>query len=501
MANASRAMSDAGKLTEGKLPTATSGAPNGLAANGNLWINDIDPYVFMRMADAGTDIFQNGKALSQYSRERDYDVRRNYSYYLPFTKRVIDALTDPIFREAPIRKVDAPDKVTEALVDNFINNANKAKKSLSAFMHGAMRNANRYGVEFIVVDNASTPAENADQAVKEDQRPYVYSISPEQVVEYGWDSNFNLNRIAFKDSAQVGRYDRAKGKEVEHKYRELTPGKWETYELDDEGNRKNVVTGVLGIKSFPVVSLYTCLVDHNDDPILPFPPLYHIARANLAVYDVCSEIRGNTRDQMFSLLVYPKTNKFDSNSIVTGTQNALGFDGENSKHAPEFISPDPDVMKAVMDDRMFIIQQIFEMASLIGVVGMAVKEESGRAKEIELQATRKVLTTRSNAGEEAEKEIFRLVGEYLKKPLTTEVNYSTNYDLVDEDGQIKRAESMLLMDISPEVNVAIKKAITATIFRNMKSDELKELLDSIDAVEVDKAHIDPKKDASGESVE
>lgn len=486
------------ELSEGKLPTngnlvSKRGSVDGSVVDikgSSVWINEIDPYVFMRHADNGTGGFQDGAYLTEHQRERRYEERRNYSYYLNFVKRILNALTNPLFREDPIRTFENKDARYLSL---FLEDCDRRGNSLNTFMRHTARKAKRYGQMFVVVDNDATIAPTIADAKEKRQYPYLYSVSPEQVTEYGWDENMNLDRIVFREAGSKS----VKTKKTTTTYREIKGNKWSTFSYNESGERVAIDNGEFGIKSFPVVTIYAEDVDEDEDPIMVFPPLYSIARGNLAVYDICSEIRELERNQMFSLLVYPKTAGEKTSSLVTGSGNAIGFPADSS-HAPAFISPDPSIMQAVMDDRRFIIEQLFEMASLVGIVGMVVKEESGRAKEIEFQSTREALKEFGNKLEQSERKIFGLFGDYTSQVLGAKIKYSENYGIVDEGAEIERADALLQLNVSPEFNKEVKKKITLIVFRDMEREQLEGLLKDIDDQVSDGKHSNEQdKDQDG----
>lgn len=477
-------------LTAGALPTTGNAVdPRGRSKQDEdtvdtLWINEVNVYEFMRHADNGTGGFLFGQYLTSHSRERNYKERRNYSYYLNFVKRIINALTKPIFREEPVRKL----KATNEFWDMFLKNCDRRGHSFNTLMKKAARKTKRYGVYFLVVDNDKPEAiaVSVGQAKEKKQHPYVYCYSPEDICDYKWDDLQRPILITFREW-----YDNKDGEKV-WRYREWTPTKWELYELEDDKQtgkktRKVIDFGAITIGEIPIIPIYDEEPDEEEDPVLPHPPLYHVGRTNLAVYDLSSELRELERNQGFSLLRIPVEPGKTLASVEVGTKNAIGFPSTSSQ-PPDFMSPDAEIPRALMEDRKFLIEQMFEMAALVGIVGMVVKQESGRAKEWEFQSSREELTRIGHTMEHAEMEVARLFGLYMKTDLQYEVNYSENYGLVDISAETEAAAAGLALNISPRVNVEIKKDWVLKNFRDSKEELVNELLDSITLQAEDAAH-------------
>jgi len=467
-------------LTTGQLPTKGAAVdPRGRSKQDEdvqeVWINEVNVYEFMRHADNGTGGFLFGQYLTAHSRERSFKERRNYSYYLNFTKRILNALTKPIFREEPVRKIAGENP----FYDLFMKNCNRRGHTFNDFMKRVARKTKRYGVYFVVVDNdkAEALAKSEGDAISKKQYPYVYCYSPEDLCEYEWDDLQRLSRVVFREWQK-----NVEGEKV-WRYREWTPTGWTLFELEEDQKtgvktRKVIETGAITIGEIPIIPVYDEEPDEEEDPVLPHPPLYHVARTNLAVYDVSSELRELERNQMFSLMRIPVEPGGKIGQLEVGTKNAIPFPMTASQ-PPDFMSPDPDIARAIMEDRKFLIEQMFEMASLVGIVGMVVKQESGRAKEWEFQSAREELTRFGHVMERAEMEVIRIFGLYLKKDLQYEVNYSENYGLVDMTAETEAASEALALNISPRVNQEIKKDWVAKNFRDSKDELVTELLNSI----------------------
>lgn len=493
-------------LNSGALPTMGSGVNKyggrDLADQepfATIFVNEVNVYQFMRESDNGTGGFKYGHYLTSHTRERDFKERRNYSYYLNFFRRILNSLTKPIFREEPVRNT----KTTNAFWDMFLDDCDRRGHSFNDFMKKIARKVKRYGVYFVVVDN-DKPGEiqqTVAGAVQSKQYPYLYCYSPEDICDYKWDDLQRLEEVTFREW-----YKNKDGKKV-WRYRTWTKTTWELFELIDLQENKSATSiasanvngprdlvekkvidsGVITIGEIPIIPIYDEEPDEEEDPILPHPPLYHIARANLAIYDVCSELRELERNQGFSLMVIPLEPGKAPGVSEIGTKNAIGFP-KDATHAPAFISPDPAIPTALMADRKFLIEQMFEMAALVGIVGMVVKAESGRAKEWEFQSSREELTRFGHVMESGEEEIARLFGKYMNNiDMGFESKYSENYGLVDMTAETENTAAALALAISPEVNAEIKKDWVCKFFRDSKDELVQKLLDSVDQAALDEA--------------
>ncbi len=456
--------------------TAIAGAAPQVAYHGPDIIS-INPYQFVREADNGSGGFANNEYLIPHTRERMLAERKQYSYYPNFFKRIINALVDPVYREEPKRN----EATGNELFAKFMTNCNRRGTPWARWIRSVARKVRRYGVGFVVVDNDAKPAPTLAEAVAKDQRPYVYFVSPERVVSYQYDNMGALTELRFYE-------DRRVGGEKEKFQRSITAAGWFLYKkVKDEWVQDS--SGAYTIGVIPVVPIYDDLPEDEEDPILSLPPLYHIARLNHAIMNICSEMREQERGQMFSLLKLPKpAGSVIPSALTIGIGNAITYDPKDGGD-PGFIGPDPAILEAVMKDRDFLIQQMFEMASVLGVSSKQNKDSSGWKVEVQFQSSNQNLITFTSVMESAEVSVVDIVDLFLRANLEFTVEYSDNFGLINDMSEITQMqESLAVAELPAKVRKAVVKDWVGSRFRSLPPDELQELLDAVDQNAIDEQH-------------
>lgn len=462
--------------------TAIAGAAQQVVYHGPDIIS-INPYKFVREADNGSGGFANNEYLIPHTRERMLAERKQYSYYPNFFKRIINALVDPVYREEPKRN----EATGNELFAKFMTNCNRRGTPWTRWIRSVARKVRRYGVGFVVIDNDTKPAATVAEAVAKDQRPYVYFVSPERVVSYQYDTMGALTELRFVE-------ERKEGKEKKQFQRAITAAGWTLYKkVEDEWVVDSKGFYTLGV--IPIVPIYDDLPEDEEDPILSLPPLYHIARLNHAIMNICSEMREQERGQMFSLLKLPKpTNATIPGAMTIGIGNAIIYDPKDGGD-PGFIGPDPAILEAVMKDRDFLIQQMFEMASVLGISSKQNKDSSGWKVEVQFQSSNQNLITFTSVMESAEKSVADIVALFLRANLEFTVEYSDNFGLINDMSEITQMqESLAVPELPPKVRKAVIKDWVGSRFRSLPADEIQVLLDDVDASTLDAQHAESTPD-------
>ena len=142
------------------------------------------------------DGFEDGTYLIPHTSERNdkYTRRKNMSYYVNYVKPVIDAHVNPIFNTEPARQGMSP------TFNRFINDVDGNNTSITRFMKKVAIMAKLHGVQFVVVDMAKIDdSQVITEADIEQERiyPYLYSVSPSQVINWATDKFGRLISISY----------------------------------------------------------------------------------------------------------------------------------------------------------------------------------------------------------------------------------------------------------------------------------------------------------------
>jgi hypothetical protein len=441
-------------------------------------INLVNQYDLVRDAYHGTGGFRNGLYLASYPNEMDFSQRVGYSFYLNYFRPIIDALVNPIFGNGPERISEDED------YNIFQKNCNLKGDSLTRFMRRCATLSKRDGVVFIVMDNFSDIPSNAGDARKARKLPYIYVKKAQDCVYYKTDKFGKLIEIAFKEHSG----DSTKNGEENTVYRKWTAKEWGVYAKFDAGKEifeELLKGGANSIGELPVIPLLSG--DPEEDPVLPTPPLYDIARINVAIFNIWSEAREIMRKAGFPTLAIPMDSGKKPQDINVGAGNIIGYP-MGASQAPEYITPNTDIIKIYTDSANMLKEEIYRQAKINGVVGVI--QNSGKAKEWDFTATMTELVDFSRVLEECEYRIVDLFGKWTQKTLDVQIEYSEDFGVADHLSDIDRGQKLIDMGMPLEVVKEIKKDLVSAEFSKRTPAERQELMDAIENEVIDEQQSD-----------
>ena len=146
----------------------------------------IDEYTLLRDAYHGNGIFSYGKGIQQHARESidNYIKRQSLAYYWNYTRPVVDATVDPIFKDEIKREYK-----DNVLFNLFLENADHAGTRLQEYMRRVAVMAKLYGVVYVLVNNSESVATTKHEDIASGNYPFVTEILPSDVVSWKLDEN------------------------------------------------------------------------------------------------------------------------------------------------------------------------------------------------------------------------------------------------------------------------------------------------------------------------
>jgi hypothetical protein len=426
-------------------------------------IRNVNPYVFMSNSYHGSGGYLDGSYLMSYARESFYSERQKFSFYRNYLKPIINAMVEPIFAKTITRTT------SNDLFESFLADVDNRKNNMNKFTENVMILSRLHGVTFVVMDNFNNTMLTRSDAISSRQFPYMYIQPSYNVYSYKVDSFKNLYEITFKT------IDIVNGKEYDLY---TTWNKDDTIKEWRDGD-KLIKTEVNyhGLGVLPVISVYSS----NTDEILPLPPFYDIAKLNLAVYNKDSEIRDLERTQAFSIFFMQTDTQ--NNSITLGASNALIIPaGNDITMAPGYISPDPNIMKTLVENSEKLIASIIEASEYNGVTGVKTAK-SGIAASYDFISTNNTLLKTCVIASKFEMEVSELFGEYVKEKIDYTVVYPNKFQNY-LNKETKTYLDVLNIDLPDNVKKEIKKVIVSELLEGLNTNELDKLLDEIDKTNI-----------------
>ena len=429
-------------------------------------------YNFLHDSYSGGGGFLDGRYIIPHPREDNDKLinRRQLSHYSNFVKPVVDSLVNPVFRRGIVRDWDQDNE----MLSGFMNDVDKTGENMNRFMKRAAIMAKLYGSVFIVVDNAKKIVRNKKQALKERQYPYVYLIPPAMVRDYKCDSFGNIISIEYEVEAVCSKGIR--GYKMPSSIDVWTWSQHEWSVVRDNGTAEN---GLNLLGRVPIVCLRAADCEAGD--LMPLSPVMSIARTNLAIFNLQSELRELLRNQAFSVLCYPITQEVSSEEALEGVRvgvnDMLLYDGSVSK-APYFIAPDSSQAQLLQGEISRLVEDIYRQACLTSVVAVQTKA-SGVAKQWDFEQTNQVLTEMSENCEIAEKRILNLWGQYMGVQIEYKVLYPREFGIVDISAELDKVAQALNLNVGIEFARQAKIKATEVFLNDIPDSEYDAVINEI----------------------
>ncbi len=428
-----------------------------------------DNYRLLEDAYAGTGGFLDGGYLIPHVRETldKYIRRKALSYYANYVKAVVNSLVNPIFRKDAVRNWEGKNSDSQ-MFSKFQVDVDRKGTNIKRFMKKALKKAKLHGVCFIVVDNVGEQPETMAGALEKRAFPYAYLVFPKQVKEYECNEDGVLISITYET------YSRRFSGSASNITTRWT---WTetTWKREKEGK---TVEQEHSLGVVPVIPLFG--VDADDGDMLPIGELLAIARINLTIFNLCSELRELLRNQAFSILCLPITEAIDYAGIEelkTGTDNALNFDGNGSP--PVFITPSAEQAALLQNELSRLVEEIYRLASLSSVVGVQQKT-SGVAKQWDFENTNQSLSDMAENCQEAERKMAVLFEKWTGSQIGYSCIYPDDFGIVDVTEALDDVTKALDLNIGGVFDKEVKRRAVEVYLSDLPEERFDAVMDDID---------------------
>jgi len=402
------------------------------------------------------------------------------------TQDLVTAPVQYILRRGVTRKTDS------VQLNKFISKADRSGQSLEEFIKNeAGPNLSSYGTVFAVVDKPSTPVSNGlEQLVF--GMPYLTILSPEQVKNWGWNSDGSLEWFRYTQAAPVsgGIFEKATGGGIEF----VTWTRTEYIKHDSEGNEIYRIAHNWGIVPVAIQASFVASGDTLGKSTF-FSSSRHIIMGNNHLSIAQTEIA-----KYGSILLIdeadapnPRKNVRDENTnqlkLVEQAQEADTMKVADMKNRPQYLEKNLDLITKALEMATWCFKQALEAESsgkevspLTGNLGTDAPK-SGVSKAYDWADTDAMLYSRAMDLQAFEVQICRIEQTIMKdtKPFT--IQYPTSFDVMDFGEKIQQIKDLQSVNF-PSIE-AIKASFKRLVPEITTSDELRKTID----VEIDGATI------------
>lgn len=445
------------------------------AVSGFIDVTKHSEYALLRDAYRGAGGFKSGTYLVPHSREQqeDWDDRRIVSYFLNYTKPVIDSHVNPIFRKSIQREG------TGAMYDALSLSVDGGGTSIGRFMRRAAMFAKRDSLHFVSVSAPPTAPATVAEAMR-GSLPWAYHITTDSVTDIQrdqWGRVASLSWTFMHNDTQLTRTVNGTGWSTADSFGHQIIGD----EFAGEWKEK--------LPFAPVVVIAPNGWD--EDEIKPTPEFLAIARANHRIFNLCSELDELIRNTAFPILTYPAKSVSD---LTIGTNNAMGYDPSYS-HEPAWIAP-PAGPADVIEKRIAeLVREIYRMAQLSHAIATSngTTNQSGVAKMLDREGLDSVLSDFAHDLEQAERQLWTLLSWISGTEIPVSVSYPQQFTIGDAEPELAVIASALQIGAGAQFAASARKRMVRVVLSNADEEDLRAIDDEIDGMVQADAQADAAK--------
>lgn len=431
----------------------------------------VDKYTLLDDCYRASGGFETGEYIIPHPRETydKYIRRKQLSYYVNYTKPIVDAHVNPIFKTEPIRQN------MSNTYNLFVEDVDGNHTTLTRFMKKAAIKAKLHGVEFIVMDmDAIAEGElvTEEDVVEKRIYPYIYTVSPSQINNWATDKFGRLISISYtlKNNIVNSKGDVEAVSEIwtwtENKCKKTINGIETTF------------TNPIG--KIPVIPVYGVI--NATDELIPQSDLYGIARTSLALTNACSELRERNRCQAFSILTYPLAEDDDYESgdlsLQIGAADMLMY--RAGGQAPQYITPPVDSSNILEDEIKMMIREIYRQANMQFVTEEKISNISGKARDIENQQLYQTITELTEGLQEVEKKLAYMFSLFMQEDMKSfTITYNHEYGIADITSVLANATTVFGMNICEGLNYETKRKVINAMLSDVDSSIVDNILSDL----------------------
>lgn len=443
------------------------------------------------------DTYEGGREwfkenIFRYIKEGDTEFadRLARAYRFNHSREVVDLLNKYLFKQNVNRnEKDAPESVKK-----FWKKATRNGLGIKDLSRQISKKSSIYGRIGIVIDNTAGvtgPVLSKADEKKKGVRTYAYIVGPEQLLDYAFDDEGELNWVLIQECVRDDADPlTSSGEEVE-RYRLWSKTDWKLYQEVKEGRKKVVKlidSGVHDLGIVPVVLADNIITDEEYcAPAL----IDDIAYLDRAVANYLSNLDAIIQDQTFSQLAMPAQNVLPGEDNYTkltemGTKRIFLYDGESNTQ-PFYLSPDPKQAQMILEVINKIITEIYHTVGLAGERtkqdnAMGIDNSSGVAKAFDFERVNALLSAKADSLEVVENKVAAIVAKWNGEELSDDlVSYPDDFDTRGLYDEFDIAARLMLIDAPDVVRQEQMKAVLDKLFpqlgKALRSKMEKELKD------------------------
>lgn len=428
------------------------------AANIDRWRLYADSY-------EGGSAYRNGEYLFKYKLETagEYDQRLDETPLENHCRRTVDSYSSFIYSATIERQYGSIENNPNLLP--FLKDADLDGRSYNAFIREAGKWASVYGAVYVFVDKPASNAGTRAEELRQEIRPYLSLVSPENVIDWQYERlpNGHMQLVYLKVLI--------KRDQDMMKYKIYTPEMTQTvvsYKEQKQAQILEEVPNALG--EIPVVVLYN---NRSWKHGIGISDICDVSDIQRSIYSDYSEI-----NQLIKLSNHPTLVKTLDTEASAGAGAIITMPSElPGELKPFLLTPSGQNISTLLDTINRKVHAIEKMTHLDSVSGQKTAR-SGVAMLIEQKALASTLSDKAANLQLAEEQIWRLWCLWEGTAWDGEIYYPDSFDTRD------RQQDLMNLKLAVEIGVTdpkLRKYMEQSIASAIVDDEeaLQEINESI----------------------
>jgi hypothetical protein len=406
-------------------------------------------YTFCTEAYEGSGGFNDGSYLVRHAKENDMSKRSKLAVYKNYIKGIVDSLIVPVF------STEANRETNSELFLNFLSNVDGKKTNIQNFTKTVVRMTKIHGVTFTIMDNASETPDTMKEAIESRAYPYIYTKYADELEHYTLKEDGNIKSYIFKN----GKINDVETYLIitDEYFAIATKG-----DIEGEYDERDIRYHNLGL--IPVIALYYDTTDN----VLPFPPVYDMCKLNWQIYNQDSEQRVIERNSAFTMLTLDTGGEEHNPNVDVGSDSLLCYGSrDKTVNKPEWISPDPAILRNMLDISNNSVAKLIEMANVIGASAVSANNSSssGVALSYKFIGSNFAIKDTARLAEKFEELTSELFAIWTKQTILYTVSYNDRYVPTQSDikDKISNYKELLALDLDENTKTLINDKIAELV--------------------------------------
>jgi hypothetical protein len=383
-------------------------------------------YQFYLESYMGGEEYRQAGHLTRYQMETDkeYQARLDATPLDNHCKSVISCYVSFLFREEPDRDMGSMEY--EAMLEDFMEDADLEGRSLDAVMKEAAIWSNVFGHSWIIMTKPNVGAVTKADEILVGVRPYLNIISPLMVVDWTWSRSvtgrYQLNYLKYIEEVSDNLVT----------YKEWTRDLIITTVVDEKETKViEQIEEVNGLGVIPAVQVYA-----GRSPIrgIGISSIADIADQQKAIFNEYSEI-----EQLVRLQNHPALVKTADVEASAGAGAVIQMpDGLDPGLKPYLLEPGGNGLSAIYASIAARVSSIDKMANTGAIRATESRISSGVAMRTEFELLNAKLSEFADALELAEEQMWQFYAMYQGVAWDGEIEYPGSFNIQDLDADVDR---------------------------------------------------------------